>query len=107
MNGSMPVGVPQPETLGIVDCHGGCAPFLDYGVPSLASSRAADLHIAISSASTGSSESLPNISDPDTFPAWTLGWRCPCQCLKKPMLRAQTEKTEVHMDIVVPGWSEA
>ena len=64
--------VPQQEALGVVGCHGSCAPFLDDGVPSLASSRDADLQISISSASTGSSESLPSISDPDTslFGRW-------------------------------------
>jgi len=58
MDGSVSVAVPQ-ETLGTVDCHGGCAPFLDDAIPSVATTRDADLKISMSSASTGSSESLP------------------------------------------------
>ena len=90
MDGSVSVVVPQ-EALGTVVCHGGCARFLDDGAPSVATSRDADLQILMSSASAGSSESLPSISDPDTSIAWTLDWRCPCQCLKEPMLRARAE----------------
>ena len=42
-------------------------------------------------ASICTSDSLPNLSDPDTSPAWTLDWRCPCRCLKEPVLRARAE----------------
>ena len=77
LDGSTSVVVPKQEALGVVDCHGGCAPFLDDDVPSLVSSRDADLHIAISSAPMGSSESLPNISDPDIPPCMDAGFALP------------------------------
>ena len=44
MDGSESVVVPQ-EASGIEDCHGGCAPFLDDDVPSVAISRDVDLQI--------------------------------------------------------------
>ena len=76
MVGSASAAVPQ-EASGIEDCHGGCAPFLDDDVPSVATSRDADFQKSMSSASTGSSESLPSISDPDTSPCMDAGFALP------------------------------
>ncbi len=61
---------------------GGCAPPVsDEDAPSVATSLDVDTQTSVSSASTGSSDSLPTVSEPDAGLAWTLDWRCPCQCL--------------------------
>ena len=57
------------EASGSEDRHGGFAPVSDEDVPSVATSLDADTQISVSSASTGSSESLPNVSEPDASPA--------------------------------------
>ena len=91
MVGSASEAVPR-ETSGIrEDRHGGCAPVSDEEVPSVATSQEADPPICVSCPSTCTSDSLPNLSDPDSSPAWTLDWRCPCRCLKEPVLRARAE----------------
>ena len=76
MDGSVSVAVPQ-KALESVDCHGGCAPFLDDDAPSVATSRDVDLQISMSSASTGSSESLPSISVSRHIPCMDAGLALP------------------------------
>ena len=64
---------------GVGSCgpHGGCAPFLDDDVPSVATSRDDGPEHLKSSASTDSSESLPNIRDPKCIPCMDAGMALP------------------------------